>query len=352
MITIFYRRSSPFILKTQVLYHFLKSYLHNRTQCVLLHGSYSSKESVKYGVPQGSVLGPILFSLFINDLPLHVKDISVDCDMLADDTTQHTSGKDIMQIRSNMQDSLDQVSNWCDNNHMVLNPIKTKSMTIATIQIHQLSHLPLDLVLNGAKIDQVSEHRLLGITKLRWDSHINNVCKTVSRRVFLLSKLRYIVDIDTRKLFFNAHIKPHIDYASAVWDGCSDVLKKRLNSLRRRAVKLILPDTTLTTDQKLKEMRIMSLQKQLEYNKGLFMYRLLSNEAPEYISNLYTLTPSRYSSSRNYHLSLPRPRIDIFETSISFSGAHLWNNLPLTVRSCQSLSSFKRKLRAHFEVVT
>ena len=144
-------------------------------------------------------------------------------------TTLHTSGKDIMQTRSNMQDSLDQVSNWCDNNHMVINPIKTKSMTIATRQKHQLSPLPLDLVLHGAKIEQVSEHRLLGITienKLRWDSHINNVCKTVSRRVFLLSKLRYIVDTDTRKLFFNVHIKPHIDYASVVWDGCSDVLKR------------------------------------------------------------------------------------------------------------------------------
>ena len=132
----------------------------------------------------------------------------------------------------------------------------------------------------------MSEHRLLGITianKLRWDSHINNVCKTVSRRVFLLSKLKYIVGIDTRKLFFNAHIKPHIDYASVVWDGCNDVLKKRLNSLHRRAVKLVFPDTILITDHKLIEMRIMSLQKPLEYNKGLFMYRDLNNEAPEYI---------------------------------------------------------------------
>ena len=157
--------------------------------------------------------------------------------------------------------------------------------------------------------------------------------KTVSRRVVLLSKLKYIVDTDTRKLFFNAQIKPHIDYASVVWDGCSDVLKKILNSLHRRAVKLIFPDTTLTTDQNLKEMRIVILQKQLEYNKGLFMYRVLSNEAPGYISNLYIHTPSRYSNSRNYHLSLPRPRIDIFKTSISFSGVYLWNNLPLTVRS-------------------
>ena len=69
-------------------------------------------------------------------------------------------------------------------------------------------------------------------------------------------------------MFFNAHVKPHIDYEPVVWDGCSDVLKKILNSLQRRAVKLIFPDTTLTTDQKLKEMRIMNLQKQnLEYNK-------------------------------------------------------------------------------------
>ena len=143
--------------------------------------------------------------------------------MLVDDTTQHTSGKDILQIRRIMQDNLDQVSSWCDNN-MVISPIKNKSMTIATRQKHQLSPLPLCFVLNGMKIDQVSEHRLLDITidnKLRWDWHANIVCKTVSRRVFLLSKIRYILDIDTRKLFSNA------------------VLKKRLHSLHRRAVKLI-----------------------------------------------------------------------------------------------------------------
>ena len=79
--------------------------------------------------------------------------------------------------------------------------------------------------------------------KLHWDSHTNEG-KRASRRVFLLSKLRYIVDIGTRKLFFIAHTKPHSDYASVVWDGCRDVLKKILNSLYRRAVKLIFPDTT------------------------------------------------------------------------------------------------------------
>ena len=119
-------------------------------------------------------------------------------------------------------------------------------MTIATRQKHQLSPLPLDLVLNGVKIDQVSEHRLLRITtdnKLRWDSHTNNACKTVLRRVFLLSKLRYIVDTDTRKLFFNALIKLHIDYASVEWDWCSDILNnknKKINFSAQKSCKVNL----------------------------------------------------------------------------------------------------------------
>ena len=113
------------------------------------------------------------------------------------------------------------------------------------------------------KVEQVAEHRLLGIiigNKLRWDTQTDTLCKTLSKRVFLLSKLKYLVDTDTSKFFFNAHIKSHIDYASVVWDGCSDALKKRLNYLLRRSGKLILPDKNLTTDQKLNKIGILNLQ--------------------------------------------------------------------------------------------
>ena len=113
-------------------------------------------------------LGLIRFNLFINDLPLHAKNISVDCDMLTDDTTLRTFGfflfgffyrkKYARQFRSGIQ------LVWHNHNHMVINPIKTKSVTIATRQKHQLSPLPFDHVPHGAKIDQVSEHSLLDIT--------------------------------------------------------------------------------------------------------------------------------------------------------------------------------------------
>ena len=85
----------------------------------------------------------------------------------------------------------------------------------------------------------------------------------------------------------------------------------------------------------------MSLHKQLEYSMGLFMYRVLNNEDPKYISNLYIRPPWHYSNSRNYHFSLPRPRIDIFETSISFSGAFLWKST-----SDSRIMSFTQLLQA------
>ena len=156
------------------------------------------------------------------------------------------------------------------------------------------------------------------ISKLRWDTHTDTLCKTLAKRVFLLSKLKYIVDTDTLKLFFTAHIKSHIDYASVVWGGCSDALKKQLNSLLRRSGKLILPDKNLTTDQKLNKIGILNLHKQLDYNKGVFVYRALTNSAPVYISSLYK---APHSSSRNNYLQLPKPGIDLFKTSMAFSGA-------------------------------
>ena len=95
------------------------------------------------------------------------------------------------------------------------------------------------------------------------------------QQLFLLSQLQHI-NIDTRKPFYNAHIKPHIDYASVVWDGCGEVHFKKLNSLHRRAGKLILPDTSLSTEQKMSALGILNLPQQLAYSKGIFMHEVLT----------------------------------------------------------------------------
>lgn len=149
--------------------------------------------------------------------------------------------------------------------------------------------------------------------------------------------------METRQLFFNAHIRSHIDYASTVWDGSSDANLKRLNSLHRRAAKLILPDPSLTTDQKLAALKILPLKDHLTYNKGMVMFKALNDKLPPYITTLFTAQSSTYSRSRK-SLIVPRPRIDLYKTSLTFSGSSLWNALPRNVTTSATFSSFKASL--------
>ena len=214
---IYFRNESTVLL--------FKSYLERRTQMVYLNGNFSSEGTIKFGVPQGSILGPVLFSLFINDMPLHISDENTTCEMFADDSTLHFSSRTVAEISNSLQSSLNDVNEWCVSNNMVLNPAKTETMLIATRQKLQLNVPSLDISLNGTPIKQVDEHELLGVTidsQLQWQPHIEQICKIISRKLYLLSRIRFIVDEPTRKIFFHAHIKPHFDYCSNVWDGCSE----------------------------------------------------------------------------------------------------------------------------------
>ena len=119
--------------------------------------------------------------------------------------------------------------------------------------------------------------------------------------------------------------KPHIDYASVVWDGCGEVYFKILNSLHRRAGKLILPDPSLSTEQKMSALGILNLPQQLAYNKGIFMHKVLNNNSPNYLAQLFISHQSHNTNYRN-NIYVPRPRLDLFRTSTSFAGASLWNS--------------------------
>ena len=338
-------------LKTYLVNHeavsFFRSYFSERKQKVLLNGSYSSKGHVKCGVPQGSILGPVLFSIFINDLPLHISNPQIYCDMFADDGTIHVQDKSIMAINTQLQESLNEISDWCNNNAMILNPLKTECMVICTRQKRQLSPLLLNLSMADTTIKQVSKHRLLGVIidqNLTWQDHISHIGKTISKNMYMLSKLKYLTDISTRQMFYNAHIKSHLDYASTVWDTSSENHLKKLNSLHRRAVKLILPDTTLTTDEKFQKLCILPLASHFKFNKGVIMFKVANRNVPEYLQDFFNRRVSSYSSSRQGQFLITYPRIDIYKCSLSFSGASLWNSLPPNIIHISSLSSFKDNL--------
>ena len=326
--------------------HFFNSYLANRKQAVLLNNCLSYEGTITTGIPQGSVLGPLLFNIFINDLPLSISSPDIMCDQFADDCTLLTAETSLDHINSKLQASLSEVTAWCYDNNMVLNPEKTKCMVVTTRQKHQLENLKLNLIVNNHSIEQVTEHRHLGVTideNLNWDKHINALSKSAARNVYLLSRLSYVTNRDACFFFFHAHVMSLINYASNLWDGCNNTHFTKLNSVHKRALK-ILCKVSSGFENEYNLSRPLSLNNHLKYNKCILMHKIMHGKCPSYLDKTITSTQRSSLNSRNMTLILPKPRIDLFKTSLVYSGTSCWNGLPQHLKQPSSTETFKNKL--------
>ena len=117
--------------------------------------------------------------------------------------------------------------------------------------------------------------------------------KQYQKNMYLLSQLKHFVDTSKQKVFYYAHISPHLTYASTVWDGCSDILFHKLNSLHRRAAKLMMPDSSLTTDAKLQHLGLLPLREKLMLNKAVLVFKAFRNLASLYFKDLFMCHNSR-----------------------------------------------------------
>ena len=146
------------------------------------------------------------------------------------------------------------------------------------------------------------------------------------------------------KLFFNAHILSHINYASTLYDGCSKDMLKQLNSIYRRAVKHLIFQPGLPTDDKLQKLKLLPLEKHLQYNKLILMQKIVNGKTPSYLTKLIKKSTIRLDSK---NLITPPSRIDLYQTSLAFSGSQLWNKLPMELKKLTSLYSFKKRVHEH-----
>ena len=272
---------------------FFKSYLSERTQQVHINNQFSDKKIINFGVPQGSILGPILFVLFINDLPLHIKNCHTD--LYADDTTMHTSGKTIADMQLKVQDDLQCVEKWCHENSMFINSDKTKCMVIGTRQRLRLNQADPVLTIENNILQKSSIEKLLGVRidyNLSWTGHINYACSSLSSRLYLLFKIKKFLNIDLRKLFYNGYILPLIDYCCIIWSGCAKNELVRIIKLQKRAARLILDADPLSSSAPLfKQLGWMTVENRISYHKSVLMHKCLKNEAPVYLTEKFKEMP-------------------------------------------------------------
>ena len=323
-----------------------QSYISDRTQVTSLSGSTSSPGFPTSGVPQGSVLGPTLFSAFINDLPKVLTDDSTL--LFADDTTIFISGKDPQLLNHSLQSCLDLANNWMEDNGFILNVKKSKCMLIHSPRTKGTTPI-LHIHLGGTKIDQVSTFKFLGIhinDTLTWNSHIDHLIGKVSRSVNLLRRLSWFLPRSVLTLYLKSYILPCLDYCDVVWKSCTKNDSQRLQTLFNYACRIALHRPRLHSSSALwSELGLTSLDVRRNLHLAEMMYKCFNSLAPPYLSSLFQ-PPSHSYETRTRHLpNLPRVKTSFGQHAFSFSGLSLWRSLPSSLRSAESETTFSRLTR-------
>ena len=331
----------------------LKSYLTNRKQRCQIRNSFSSEHLIKCGVPQGSILGPLLFLLYINDLPHCLSKTKPR--LFADDTNLTASANSMTDLEAAVNSDLENLRKWLIANKLSLNVAKTEFILIGSkSMIKNISNSHPNVFIENKQIKQVYECKTLGVKidqHLSWKGNTDEICKKVTAGISAIRRIRPFVAQDTLILIYNAIVRPYFDYCSEVWDVFGAAQSKRLQKLQNRAARIILNvSNDVEHNIALHALGWEPLQMERKKAKAKIMYKLLNKMGPKSLTNLF----SYKSEKTNYHLRdissglcLPKPRTNNMKNSFMYDGAQLWNSIPKEIRESKSLSSFRNKIAAH-----
>lgn len=329
-----------------------KSYLSDRCQLVSLAGTKSDMATVRHGVPQGSILGPLLFILFINDLPLHVSSSTID--LYADDTTI-TSFADcgnMLKLQDSLNSSVSEVVNWASANKLPLNEKKTKVLVVTGKRLMDKMDCVPEVSVKDTQLTNVPSAKLLGLEidhEVSFLLHVDNICKKLSQRIGILRKIRKSLPLKQRLTYYNSVIKPIIDYVNVIWTTCDKESLGRVLKLQKRAARVILNADLLAPSVTLfNRLKWLPFYEDAKITRCSIAYKRLRGDLPSYLTDSLRLNSNlhrRNTRYSNYNLVCPLYKRQT-EGGRTFGvlTSKLWNSLPLNMRKHESLNSFKNAL--------
>ena len=327
------------------------SYMSNRKQIVVYNSITSLTNVVPTGVPQGTVLGPLLFLLYLNDLSTAVNNACIN--IYADDVVIYASNKSFYLLRQNLQSTLSTVFNWYRDNKLTLSISKCSSMVIDCP--NRMPNQQLNLTCNGIQLQQLDSVKYLGVVidnRSKCDKHITDVTKRVSFNNYRLRMLRHILPRDVLLQIFKATSIPIMDCASSVWGCFSKSIvhcMKRLENAAARAITGNYDFINVRGDTLCNELQLTRFDDRCKYHTALLMFKAVHGMAPVYICNticfVHDVTDRNLRSFDNMNLYQPGPNIELFKRSLAYNRPAIWNALPIALKQCTSLSQFKTLYR-------
>ena len=335
-----------------------KSYLNNRSSQVCVKGSVSTETQIKHGVPQGSVIGPQIFTYYSHIIGHIIRQHSIQYHIYADDVqlfmsfNPSTPGDSACALFKLAQ-CVKELEAWMVSNKLMMNPEKTEFF-IASSPAHykRLQHLTFHL--DDLEIHPSPTVKNLGAVfdhDMKMSDHITQLCRSLNYQIRNLNRIRRFLDFDACNNAIRSLIISKLDYCSALLNGLSQKNIGRLQRIQNRCARLIFKKPKLThTSPLLAELHWLPVAKRIKFRTLVHTYKILNNLSPSYLSSLLQVKKSSthfLRSSNACRLYVPRSRILAGDRAFSIAAPRLWNGLPSTARNSTTIVSFKKALKTH-----
>ena len=324
-------------------------YLKNRKQTVKIGNLRSEWLNLKTGVPQGSIFGPLLFNIFINDFLFDLKN-SCQVYNYADDNTLSFQHKDISIIKQTLEDASEKAIQWFSNNFMKANPSKFQAICICK------DNKTIDFSIDDNIIKSEPNVKLLGINidaKLNFKNHVSTISKKAGKQINALLRISKQLNYESKLRIFEAFIASNFVYCRNAYDTFTIGQDRKLEKLNERAIRLVCNDFTSPYQELLDKTGKRMLYVTRKTGLIIFVYKVLHNLAPPVSNTFFKMQDTPYNMRDNHKLIKPVFKtIQYGKRSIAYQGAHLWNMLPSYIKNIDELSEFSNCLRAERHVLT
>lgn len=317
----------------------ISSYLENRKQYVEIQNNKSQLLQVTCGVPQGSVLGPLLFNLYINNI-CEVSQI-VETILFADDTNLLCCGENLEKLLETMEEEVSRMKIWFDENKLTLNLSKTKFIIFG----NRLADTNKKLMINGIELERVSEIKFLGVvidSKLSWKPHIKYIKTKISKSLAILNKAKELLNQASLSMLYSSFILPYMTYCVEVWGNTYKTNIYPISILQKRAIRIIhkAPYREPTNPLFIK-LKILKFKDLIDYKIIQIVFRAHNNQLPRNIQELFQLRENTYNFRGISMFSKPLIRTNSKLHCITTQGVILWNNSNNDLKLCKNLLQLK-----------
>ena len=324
--------------------NWFKSYLTNRQQKISINDTLSSSLPVSVGVPQGSILGPLLFIIYINDMPSIVKHGKVI--LYADDTLLYYSSNSAREIEKYVNEDLHLICRWLNENLLTLNCAKSKFVLFGSSK-RLKAFTNISIHVNDHELAREQTFKYLGITfseNLTWTDHLSNISTKINQRIGLLRRVKMFLPLKARLTIYNALMLPLFDYANIVWgDKNNTSLMDQLQILQNKAAKTILDAPYLSSStEALSKLNWHPLTHRRYLNRMLTIYKL-ENNLTEFSFNL-PKTNHLYNTRRRDDIYLGKPKTNWGKQKLLYQACKEYNVLDHNVKSIPEIARFRNIL--------